>query len=147
MDEQFEISDIISSIGLGEQVHLLYAAIELDGMVKVIVDTEEGIDVRELSRIAKKIRNDDRLAKKLGSDRYRMEVTSPGADAELTVRWQFTKHVGRHLKVYFGDTVDQKPLIGDLREVTAEGLTLALDEGEQVVAWDQIDYAKIKLKW
>lgn len=126
---------------------MLYANIELNGMVKVIVDTEEGIDVDSLTRIAKKIRNDEGLAEKLRSDSFRIEVTSPGANAELTVPWQFTKHIGRKLNVYVGDTEDQKPLVGDLREITDEGLTLALKEGEQVVAWDQIDYAKIKLKW
>ncbi len=126
---------------------MLYAGIELNGMVKVIVDTEEGIDARSLNRIARQIRNDEGLAEKLRSDSFRIEVTSPGANAELTVPWQFKKHVGRKLKVYLGEAEDQKPLVGDLREVTEDGLTLAVNEGEQVVDWDQIDFAKIKLKW
>lgn len=72
-------------------------------VVEVIVDSETGARLDELTDLA---RWTSTLLDEADSDlpgRYRLEVTTPGLDRPLEYLWQFRKNIGRLLKLFLDE--------------------------------------------
>ena len=79
--------------------------------------------------------------------RYKLEVSSPGAERPLTFVRQYAKHIGRELEVKFNDGNTQK---GKLEEVNDEGLTIKLNSKEKInkyFPWEDIEESKVIIKF
>ena len=68
--------------------------------------------------------------KKLLNDDYRLEVSSPGLDYPLREEWQFTKNLGRLLKVSVPGERGPREISGRLTVVDSDGITLISDKME-----------------
>jgi ribosome maturation factor RimP len=92
--------------------------------VSVIVDGDNGISIEncaELSRQLSKYLDDSGLIE----DNYLLEVTSPGVDHPLASKRQFTKNVGRLLKV----KTENQVLEGKLTSVSEDAIVLTQEIG------------------
>ena len=147
-----DLIDYVSSLALGPEVHGLGVSVSDDirrPLVKVVVDTVAGITVHEIAYVSRTLHRDDGFAREVGSDDYRLEVTSPGVEAGLQEPWQFTRHVGRRLAVQLQSTQDLHPerIKGQLLQSGPEGIVLESEAGETKIPWSRIQKAVVQLDW
>ncbi|MCL6258639.1 ribosome maturation factor RimP [Aquiflexum sp. TKW24L] len=79
----------------------------------ILIDADQGVSIEACAKVSRQIAEEIE-AKELLSDAYILEVSSPGLDFPLSSKRQYTKNVGRTLKVTLNDG---KELEGQLLEV------------------------------
>jgi len=110
------------------------------GKIKLIIDSSSGIDLESTSILAKKIKKSDTI-----NDFYpngvQLEISSPGIDADLIYPFQYSKNIGRKIKIY---TSDDRELIVTLSGSHETGINGNLKNGNKVeLAYDQIQKANV----
>ena len=110
------------------------------GKIKLIIDSSSGIDLESTSILAKKIKKSDTI-----NDFYpngvQLEISSPGIDADLIYPFQYSKNIGRKIKIY---TTDDRELIVTLSGSNETGINGNLKNGKKVeLAYDQIQKANV----
>lgn len=81
--------------------------------------------------------------KRLMTEDYRLEVSSPGLDYPLREEWQFAKNVGRLLKVQVLGERGPKDISGRLAAATADGIVLTADQTEWKLRYPELLSARI----
>lgn len=88
--------------------------------VTVLADGEQGITIDQCAKISRRISK--KIEEAFGEElSYTIEVSSPGVDYPLTQPKQFTRNVGRNLKIKLQDGTEKT---GKLEEVTETGVNL-----------------------
>ena len=110
------------------------------GKIKLIIDSSSGIDLESTSILAKKIKKSDTI-----NDFYpngvQLEISSPGIDADLIYSFQYSKNIGRKIKIY---TTDDRELIVTLSGSNETRINGNLKNGKKVeLAYDQIQKANV----
>ena len=115
--------------------------------VKVIIDSFNNINIKEISKIARRIKNDDKIVSMFPNG-CRIEVTTPGLGSKLVKKFQYEKNIGRNLLIeYLGSNSN---LISDtflLTEVKNEGITISKNKRNYFVIFENIKSAKIKVSF
>lgn len=115
--------------------------------VKVIIDSFNNINIKEISKIARRIKNDDKIISMFPNG-CRLEVTTPGLGSKLVKKFQYEKNIGRNLLLeYLGSNSN---LISDtflLTEVKNEGITISKNKRNYFVIFENIKSAKIKVSF
>ena len=115
--------------------------------VKVIIDSFNNINIKEISKIARRIKNDDKIVSMFPNG-CRLEVTTPGLGSKLVKKFQYEKNIGRNLLLeYLGSNSN---LISDtflLIEVKNEGITISKNKRNYFVIFENIKSAKIKVSF
>ena len=115
--------------------------------VKVIIDSINDITIKETSKIAKRIKNDDNILSMFPNG-CRLEVTTPGLNSKLVKKFQYEKNIGRNILLeYFENNSD---LISDtflLIDVKNEGITVGKDKRDYFVIFENIKSAKIEVSF
>jgi ribosome maturation factor RimP len=86
----------------------------------LLVDSDEGITIDECGIISRQLGNDIE-AKELFDIPFVLEVSSPGVDFPLTTTRQFSKNIGRMLKITL---LDGTKMLGKLSEVNEESISM-----------------------
>lgn len=114
-------------------------------VVEVFADSEGAADADDLAALSRSLSfllDTEDLVK----GRYRLDVSSPGADRPLADRRQYKKHVGRTLAVTFEDGEDQLLTAqGELLAVSDDALEL--DGHTAPIPFDTIREARVTLPW
>ena len=110
------------------------------GKIKLIIDSSSGIDLESTSILAKKIKKSETI-----NDFYpngvQLEISSPGIDADLIYPFQYSKNIGRKIKIY---TTDDRELIVTLSGSNETRINGNLKNGKKVeLAYDQIQKANV----
>ena len=110
------------------------------GKIKLIIDSSSGLDLESTSILAKKIKKSETI-----NDFYpngvQLEISSPGIDADLIYPFQYSKNIGRKIKIY---TTDDRELIVTLSGSNETGMNGNLKNGKKVeLAYDQIQKANV----
>ena len=115
--------------------------------VKVIIDSFNDITIKETSKIAKRIKNDDNILSMFPNG-CRLEVTTPGLGSNLVKKFQYEKNIGRNILLeYFENNSD---LVSDtflLIDVKNEGITVGKDKRDYFVIFENIKSAKIEVSF
>ena len=115
--------------------------------VKIIIDSFNNITIKETSKIAKRIKNDDNILSMFPNG-CRLEVTTPGLGSKLVKKFQYEKNIGRNILLeYFENNSD---LISDtflLIDVKNEGITVGKDKRDYFVIFENIKSAKIEVSF
>ena len=115
--------------------------------VKVIIDSFNDITIKETSKIAKRIKNDDNILSMFPNG-CRLEVTTPGLNSKLVKKFQYEKNIGRNILLeYFENNSD---FISDtflLIDVKNEGITVGKDKRDYFVIFENIKSAKIEVSF
>ncbi|MEL7361615.1 MAG: ribosome maturation factor RimP [Bacteroidota bacterium] len=118
-------------------------------VVSVFVDTDEGISLDAAAAVSRALSaalDHDDLVK----GRYRLDVSSPGAERPLTQVRQFPRHVGRTLTVnYVGADGEPASVSGELTAADANVLRLApaKTSGAVEISTANLIDAKVQLPW
>lgn len=124
-------------------------------VLSILVDTDKGITIGECARISRHLNLF--LEEEAGLEfAYILEVSSPGVGKPFKVKRQYTKNVGRKLKVKLLDGTTQK---GKLIEASDERIVLELKpvaKGKKAladaqntieIALDQIQEAVVEISF
>ena len=115
--------------------------------VKVIIDSFNNITIKETSKIAKRIKNDDNILSMFPNG-CRLEVTTPGLDSKLVKKFQYEKNIGRNILLEYCE--NNSDLISDtflLIDVKNEGITVGKDKRDYFVIFENIKSAKIEVSF
>lgn len=89
--------------------------------VRILIDTDEGIQIGECRHVSRKISRYLEEEEDLFPFRYHLEVGSPGVGKPLKLLRQYHKNRGRNLKVRFKDG---REFEGELMEVGEDHIVL-----------------------
>lgn len=114
-------------------------------VVEVLVDSPGVADAKALTTVSRSLgfvlETEDVV-----KGRYRLDVSTPGADQPLVDVRQYAKHVGRPLAVTFERAQDEVVTVqGEL--VAADGETLTLDGETAPIPLDAVRDARVVLPW
>ncbi len=115
--------------------------------VVIVADTEHGITLDEIAETSKAIEHqlDDT---DLLSEKYMLEVTSPGLKRPLTTSRDFKRRKGENVRIEHTVPEYTSPLDGVIEKVSEETLTVkSVDKTELVLPLEQIIQAKVLLEW
>ena len=115
--------------------------------VKVIIDSFNNITIKETSKIAKRIKNDDNILSMFPNG-CRLEVTTPGLGSKLVKKFQYEKNIGRNILLEYCE--NNSDLISDtflLIDVKNEGITVGKDKRDYFVIFENIKSAKIEVSF
>lgn len=118
-------------------------------VVSVYADSEAGAgadDLAALSRALSFLLDTEDLIK----GRYRLDVSTPGADRPLVDRRQYRRHVGRTLEVTFEGDGETETMTGELESVADAAIVLTVlgsSDGPTHIPFDSIRDARVVLPW
>lgn len=114
--------------------------------IRVIAESLDGITLDELTCITRAI-NADPYIDEAFPENYQLEVTSPGVNHPLREYRDFPRNIDRKLRVRHRVAEQKNPLLGKLVNVDDEQITLQTEQGAIKVAFRDLDFAKVILKW
>ena len=115
--------------------------------VKIIIDSLNNIPIKETSKIARRIKNDDNIVSMFPNG-CRLEVTTPGVGSSLVKKFQYEKNIGRNLLLEYRE--DNSNLICDtflLVDVKNEGIIVNKNKKDYFIIFENIKSAKIKVSF
>lgn len=149
LDQQ--LSDLARPLAERADVDLVAVEVKGEGSrrrVRVIVDRKGGVDLATCQRISRE------LGKALDdvdplSQRYTLEVTSPGTDRPLDDQRAFDRVEGRRVKAILRvDEDSTREVRGTVTRAEANAVVLTTEDGTAVeVAYDEIIKATQELPW
>ncbi|MBU1636082.1 hypothetical protein KKC97_00255 [bacterium] len=111
--------------------------------IRIIADRKaSGITIDDCARLSREIRHLI-LEKNLVESDFALEVGSPGLDYPLRETWQFEKNIGRLLKILIPGEKGPKEISGRLKEVTPDGIVLAVDQKNINPAFNELLSVKV----
>ena len=91
--------------------------------VKLIVDTEDGVTLNQLTKLTKLIKNNEHIST-LYPGGIKLEVTSPGTDFPLTNDFQFNRNVGRQVRITHENSNIPNPFEGKILNLERNKLSI-----------------------
>jgi ribosome maturation factor RimP len=95
--------------------------------VVILIDGDEGISVDICADISRSVSEELELLN-MFEESYTLEVSSPGLDFPLTSERQYSKNIGRQLKI---DLLSGERIKGDLKGADNSGITLNIKTGKK----------------
>ena len=115
--------------------------------VKIIIDSPKNIPIKETSRIAKLIKNDNSIISMFPNG-CRLEVTTPGIGTKLVEKFQYEKNIGRNIYIkYIGDDAEVFSDIFLLVDVEDENVIVKKRKKNYSIMFKNIILAKIKVSF
>ncbi len=144
------IRDVVSGIFDENKIELVDLTYRKEGNVRVLrilADAEGGITVDECARLNEVV--GEALDREyVISDKYVLEVSSPGLDRQLRTKRDFVRVKGKKVIVYTYAPVDgRKEFNGFLEAVDDGGITVSEeDRGPAQIPFDKISKATLDCK-
>ena len=116
-------------------------------VLRVFVDTEGGITLKQCEQISREI-SDFLDQKDLISGKYRLEVSSPGIDRPLKTYRDFKRNLSRKVRIeFFNQDRELETKIGTIHSVQEDQVTLEVEKGSIKISLVNIKKAKIIPIW
>ena len=115
--------------------------------VKIIIDSLNNIPIKETSKIARRIKNDDNIVSMFPNG-CRLEVTTPGVGSSLVKKFQYEKNIGRNILLEYCKS--NSNVICDtfsLVDVKNEGIMVSRNNNDYFIIFENIKSAKIKVSF
>lgn len=151
MDQDLVRKLVDEAVGENDSLFLIDLSFLPSNKIKVIVDGDEGISLKECVRISRHVEHSlDRE-----EEDFALEVTSPDITQPLSVERQYRKNINRVLKV----KTEEGEVEGTLVDVNEEGISLRWKtrepkpigkgkvtvEKNATIAYQNIKEAKVKI--
>ena len=114
-----------------------------DSKVVIYIDADEGVTFGKCRKISRKLEAylDENL---LLGEKYRLDVSSPGANTALKYLRQYHKHINRKIEVHLKD---ESTIEGVLKSIEEEILTVEVTSGKgkkKVVEQKTIEFLDVE---
>ena len=138
------VKNTIISLIPSDYTIIEYNDFSKSGKIKLIIDSFDGIDLNSTSILAKKIKKSDTI-NEFYPNGLQLEISSPGIDSDLKFPFQFSKNIGRKLKIF---TLNDKEFVITLTNSSDNGIDGEDKNGKQInLAYDQIQKAKVIIEF
>jgi len=153
--EQGRVLELVNeALQINKSLFLIDVKISVDAKIKIVVDGDEGVPLKECIRISRHIEHNlDREV-----DDFSLDVMSAGLNEPLSLRRQYKKNIGRTLEIKLNDGTNVE---GNLDAVTDEGLNISwkvrekkpIGKGKitvvknEQIAFETIKEARVKIKF
>ena len=112
-------------------------------MLRIFIDSPNGINIDDCARVSRQCSSVLDVEASIQSA-YTLEVSSPGIDRQFFEPEQYSRFIGKMLKVKLYQPLQQrKQWVGLLLNATDENITLEFDGQPVVLAFSDIDRASI----
>ena len=115
-------------------------------IIQIFTDTEKGISAEELAQISRKIEKFLDANEQFPKN-YRMDVSSPGIERPLKFSWQYTKNIGRDLKITYRNNDAQDCIIGKLESADDHKIILKTKKEDLELPFSQIIEAVVQIRF
>ena len=112
-------------------------------VVRVIADADDGLDIDRIAELSHEVSTVLDQADVVNGS-WTLEVSSPGVDRPLETGREFARQVGRDVRLLLPDGDE---VIGTLRAVVDDVLTIDVDGIETNVAITDVDHGRVELPW
>jgi ribosome maturation factor RimP len=120
------LGPVVSDLGY-ELWELEYGARLGGGLLRVYIDSPEGISVEDCERVSRAVSEKLDAADPISSE-YTLEVSSPGLDRVLKTQQHFERFAGERVKLEMSQSVNgRKRFAGRLIQVGDGTITLEVD--------------------
>jgi ribosome maturation factor RimP len=129
---------------LGYELWELEYTMQSGGLLRLYIDSAEGISVDDCERVSRAVSAAMDEADPIASN-YTLEVSSPGLDRVLRTPEHFARFAGEQVRVETRQPVGgRKRFVGKLTEVAGGTITLAVDGGIVSLPVDGIHKARLE---
>ncbi|RDG32609.1 ribosome maturation factor RimP [Streptomyces corynorhini] len=110
-------------------------------VLRIVVDSDEGVDLDECAELSRSLSEKLDETDAMGDDEYQLEVTSPGAERQLTEHRHYVRAVSRLVRI---QPVEGDELVARVLAVDETGLDLQVPgvKGRKPTA-RRIEFAQI----
>lgn len=140
------VRDLVAPVVEGAGAEL-YDVEHHGGVVRVLVDAEDGVDLSLLQSISRQV---SRLLDEVDPipGRYTLEVSSPGLERPLRTRDHFRRAIGSDVRIKTMPNVEgDRRLTGELVSADDDGVEVRTDAGVRRVRFDDISKARTVFEW
>ena len=138
------VKNTIKSLIPSDCTIINYNDFSKSGKIKLIIDSFDGIDLKSTSILAHKIKKSDTI-NEFYPNGLQLEISSPGIDSDLKLPFQFSKNIGRKLKI---STFNEQELVITLTDSSDDGINGEDKNGKQIyLTYDQIQNAKVIIEF
>tara|TARA_Y100000814_G_C12246790_1_gene373572 strand:- start:198 stop:665 length:468 start_codon:yes stop_codon:yes gene_type:complete len=139
-----KVKNTIKSLIPSDCTIINYNDFSKSGKIKLIIDSFDGIDLNSTSILAQKIKKSDTI-NEFYPNGLQLEISSPGIDSDLKLPFQFSKNIGRKLKI---STFNEQELVITLTDSSDDGINGEDKNGKQInLTYDQIQNAKVIIEF
>lgn len=137
------VASAVEALGL-ELVGVEYLAQGAHSMLRVYIDSEQGITLDDCSRVSHQISGVLEVEDPIRG-KYNLEVSSPGLDRPLFTLAHFERFVGQGVKLRLRQPVNgQRKFKGVIEAVEDEQIQIALDDSQALeLEIDEIEKANL----
>lgn len=115
--------------------------------VRLFIDKEGGVTIDDCAEVSRQVSAILDVEDPI-SDKYNLEVSSPGLDRQLFTLDQFKRYLGEEISVHLRIPVmNRRKWQGKLERIENDMLTLLVDEQEQVLTFGNIQKANVMTKF
>jgi ribosome maturation factor RimP len=126
---QIEIEELLAQREPG--VEVLLAEIVSGSTLRLFIDHPDGVTLGLCERVSGHL--------SAYTERYSLEVSSPGLDRPLTKPQHYSRFLGRHARVRLREARDgHKSLTGELVGASDREVTIAAADGVVTIPYDEI---------
>ena len=138
------VKNTIKSLIPSDCTIINYNDFSKSGKIKLIIDSFDGIDLNSTSTLAQKIKKSDTI-NEFYPNGLQLEISSPGIDSDLKLPFQFSKNIGRKLKI---STFNEQELVITLTDSSDDGINGEDKNGQQInLTYDQIQNANVIIEF
>lgn len=149
MQQRHHLADMLEPVidGLGYETVRILTIGQANPTLQIMIDKTDGTEITvddcaKVSRALSEVLDD----KDPISDKYNLEVSSPGLDRPLTKLAHFERFAGNEVKIETDTAVEnRKRFRGELLGVDGESVVLKMDDAEYKIPFENISKAKIIL--
>lgn len=115
--------------------------------VRLFIDKKGGVTIDDCAEVSRQVSAILDVEDPI-SDKYNLEVSSPGLDRPLFTLDQFKRYLGEEISVHLRIPVmNRRKWQGKLERIENDMLTLLVDEQEQVLTFGNIQKANVMTKF
>ena len=141
-----KLKNIIKKFLNEDQVLVNVAENFKSGFVRVVVDSESSITLKDTTSLTRKLVKDEEF-----NNRYpngcRIEISTPGVDAPLKEAYQFRKNVNKNVKIRYLVNNKIKSIKCLITDANEKHVSVKHLKSDLSIPYDKIEYAKVLLSF
>lgn len=115
--------------------------------VRLFIDKDDGVTVDDCADVSRQVSAILDVEDPI-TDKYNLEVSSPGLDRPLFTLLQFERYIGQDIAVHLRIPVmERRKWQGKLERIEKDMITLIVDDQEQILVFGNIQKANVVAKF
>jgi len=133
------ISPVVADLGF-ELVEVLFRREQHGYVLRVVIFAAAGIAVDDCALVSREV---SRIldVEEMIDQAYQLEVSSPGLDRPLETARDFSRYIGKEVRVILAETLEE--VMGTIGDVGENRVMLELGDGQREIEFAQISKAKL----